>query len=209
MITQLRRRLLVSTAAVFSLTLAPALVAALCPAFGSAVVSTAFADSDNHSGRDGSGHDSGDDNGSDDSSDDNGSGGHGSDDNGADDHGSNRDDRSDTDSGSDDNGADDSSDDNGSGGHGSDDDGADDSNHDDDGSSADTSSARDARGRQNGTRVVVNAKQLAGLKNGTMVAIDQNGRKLRYEIEWEHNRAEVKVKAPHGSVAAVTIAPAK
>lgn len=173
----LRRHLLVSTAAIFSLTIAPALVAALSAPLGASVVSSALADSDGGGDDHGGGSD---DSGSDHSgSDDHGSGGHGSDDDGSDDHGS--DDDSDDDSSDD--SSDDASDDSSDDGHG-------------------------RKGRNNDTRLVVSDDQLAGLQNGTMVAVDQNGRRLKLEIEQEHNQTEVKIKAPRGSVTAVSIVPA-
>ena len=173
----LRRHLLVSTAAIFSLTIAPALVAALSAPLGASVVSSALADSDGGGDDHGGGSD---DSGSDDSgSDDHGSGGHGSDDDGSDDHGSDDD--------SDDDSSDDSSDD-----------ASDDSSDD----------GLGQKGRNNDTRLVVSDDQLAGLQNGTMVAVDQNGRRLKLEIEQEHNQTEVKIKAPRGSVTAVSIIPA-
>jgi hypothetical protein len=55
---------------------------------------------------------------------------------------------------------------------------------------------------------VVNDAQLRGLKNGSMVAVDQNGRRLALEIERNRNRTEVKINAPRNSVTAVTIVPA-
>lgn len=168
MINLLRRHLLVSTTALFSLTLAPALVSALSAPLGASIVSVALADDDNDGGNDDNGSD---DNGNDDN------------DNGTDDDASGTDDNGDDDNGVDDDSTDDSVDDNGV---------------DDD--SVDGSDDR--------TSLVVNDAQLRGLANGTMVAVDQNGRRLDVEIEQEHNRTEVKIKAPRNSVTAVTIVPA-
>lgn len=197
MLNMLRRHLLVSTAAVFSLTLAPALVSALSAPLGASIVSVALADDDNDGGSDDGGSDDNDggsdDNGSDDDSGGNDDGGNDDNDNGSDDNGS------------DDNGSDDSGDDdNGTDGDSSDDDGVDDNGADDDLDNG----ANSNRGRDDRTSLVVNDRQLRGLKNGTMVAVDQNGRRLALEIEQEHNRTEVKIKAPRNSVTAVTIVPA-
>lgn len=187
MINIVRRHLLVSTTALFSLTLAPALVSALSAPLGASIVSVALADDDNDGGNDDGGND---DNGG--GSDDNGS----DDDNGGNDDGGNDDnDNGSDDSGDDDNGTDDDS---------SDDDGVDDNGTDDDLDNG----ANSNRGRDDRTSLVVNDRQLRGLKNGTMVAVDQNGRRLALEIEQEHNRTEVKIKAPRNSVTAVTIVPA-
>ncbi|MBC7149366.1 MAG: hypothetical protein H5U22_08285 [Rhizobium sp.] len=189
MLNMLRRHLLVSTAAVFSLTLAPALVSALSAPLGASIVSVALADDDNDGGSDDGGNDD-----NDGGSDDNG----GDDDNGGNDDGGN-------DNGSDDNGSDDSGDDD----DGTDDDSSDDNGVDDNGADDDLDNgANSNRGRDDRTSLVVNDRQLRGLKNGTMVAVDQNGRRLALEIEQEHNRTEVKIKAPRNSVTAVTIVPA-
>lgn len=192
MINIVRRHLLVSTTALFSLTLAPALVSALSAPLGASIVSVALADDDNGGGSDDGGND------------DNGGG---SDDNGSDDDSGGNDDggNDDNDNGSDDNGSDDSNDDdNGTDDDSSDDDGVDDNGVDDDLDNG----ANSNRGRDDRTSLVVNDSQLSGLKNGTMVAVDQNGRRLALEFEQEHNRTEVKIKAPRNSVTAVTIVPA-
>lgn len=198
MLNMLRKHLLVSTAAVFSLTLAPALVSAFSAPLGASITSVAHADGDRDGGNDDNGgdddHGGNDDHGSDD---DNGSDDSGSDD----DHGGSDDNGGDDDNGSDDNGGDD---DNGSDDDGSDDDnGTDDNGSDDDVSGGDTDADRDDR-----TSLVVNDSQLRGLKNGTMVAVDQNGRRLVLEMERNRYRTEVKIRAPRNSVTAVTIVPA-
>lgn len=182
MINIVRRHLLVSTTALFSLTLAPALVSALSAPLGASIVSVALADDDNDGGNDDNGsdddHGGNDDNGNDDN------------DNGTDDDSSGTDDNGDDDNGVDDDSTDDSVDDNGV-----DDNGVDDN-------------SVDGRGSDDRTSLVVSDAQLRGLTNGTMVAVDQNGRRLELEIEQEHNRTEVKIKAPRNSVTAVTIVPA-
>lgn len=182
MINIVRRHLLVSTTALFSLTLAPALVSALSAPLGASIVSVALADDDN-----GGGNDDNDGNDGNDGNDDSGNDDNGNDDdnNGTDDDASGTDDNGDDDNGVDDDSTDDSLDDNG----------VDDNSVDD-------------RGSDDRTSLVVNDAQLRGLANGTMVAVDQNGRRLALEIEQEHNRTEVKIKAPRNSVTAVTIVPA-
>lgn len=167
MFNLLRRNLLVSTAALFSLTIAPALVSAISAPIGASILSAAMADDDN----------GGDDN-------DNG----GNDDNGNDDNENGTDDN--------DNGADD---------HGDDDNGVDDNGADDD---VDTTGVNADQGRDDRTSLVVTDAQLRGLANGSMVAIDQTGRRLDLEIEKEHNRTAVTINAPRNSVTAVTIVPA-
>ncbi len=184
MINIVRRHLLVSTTALFSLTLAPALVSALSAPLGASIVSVALADDDNGGGNDDNDGNDGND-GNDDS---------GNDDNGNDDDNNGTDDDA---SGTDDNGVDDDATD----------DSIDDNGVDDD---LDTNGVDDdsVDGSDDRTSLVVNNAQLRGLKNGTMVAIDQNGRRLALEIDQEHNRTEVKIKAPRNSVTAVTIVPA-
>lgn len=167
MFNLLRRNLLVSTAALFSLTIAPALVSAISAPIGASILAAAMADDDN----------GGDDN-------DNG----GNDDNGNDDNENGTDDN--------DNGADD---------HGDDDNGVDDNGADDD---VDTTGVNADQGRDDRTSLVVTDAQLRGLANGSMVAIDQTGRRLDLEIEKEHNRTAVTINAPRNSVTAVTIVPA-
>ena len=131
---------------------------------------------------------------------------------GGDDDGS--DDNSSDDSGRDDSDDRDSDDDN-SGRRGGDDDSRDDdhgrhhSSDDDDDSDDDDSTADRGRGRgRDDVRLVVNDAQLNGLRNGTMIAVDQNGNRLRYEVELEHGQTEIKLRAPKGTLTKVTVIPA-
>nr|WP_299505006.1 hypothetical protein [uncultured Rhizobium sp.] len=187
----LRRALLVSSTAAVALTLLPALGATLPSPFASMIVSVAEARGGDD---DGSDDNSSDDNGGDRSDD---SGRHGSDDSG-------RDDSDDRDS-----------DDDNSGRRGGDDDSRDDdhgrhhSSDDDDDSDDDDSTADRGRGRgRDDVRLVVNDAQLNGLRNGTMIAVDQNGNRLRYEVELEHGQTEIKLRAPKGTLTKVTVIPA-
>ncbi|WP_159946030.1 hypothetical protein [Rhizobium sp. 18065] len=177
----LRRALLVSSTAAVALTLLPALGATLPSPFASMIVSVAEA-----RGGDDDGSDSSDDNGGDRSDD---SGRHGSDDS---------DDRD--------------SDDDNSGRRGGDDDddhGRHHSSDDDDDSDDDDSTDDRGRGRgRDDVRLVVNDAQLNGLRNGSMMAVDQNGNRLRYEIELEHGQTEIKLRAPKGTLTKVTVIPA-
>ncbi len=177
MFNLLRRNLLVSTAALFSLTIAPALVSAISAPIGASILSAAMADDDN-------GGDDNDNGGNDDNGNDDNENGNDDNDNGADDHGD------------DDNGADDDS---------TDDNGVDDNGADDD---VDTTGVNADQGRDDRTSLVVTDAQLRGLANGSMVAIDQTGRRLDLEIEKEHNRTAVTINVPRNSVTAVTIVPA-
>ena len=179
MFNLLRRNLLVSTAALFSLTIAPALVSTISAPFGASLLSAALADDDN-GGNDNGGNDDND-NGTDDN------------DNGTDD-----DDNGTDDNGDDDNGADDDSTD--------DDDGVDDNGDDDD---VDTAGLNADPNRDDRTSLVVNDAQLRGLANGSMVAVDQKGRLLDLDIETQRNRTAVTINAPRNSVTAVTIVPAR
>ncbi len=169
MFALLRKPLLLSSTALLSLTLLPAIVSGTSLPLSSSIISVAYADDDG--GNDHGGDDHGDDSGND-----------SSDDSGGDDD--SRDDASDDDSDND----------------ASDDDKTDDSDiHDDQ-----TSNRRD---RNVETSLVVNETQLRGLTNGTMIAVDQNGRRLRVEIEQEHGVTEVKFEAPRGTVTQVTVVP--
>lgn len=183
MFNLLRRNLLVSTAALFSLTIAPALVSTISAPFGASLLSAALADDDN----------GGDDNGG---NDDNGGGDN--DDGENDDGGNDDNDNGTDDNGDDDNGADDDSTD--------DDDGVDDNGDDDD---VDTAGLNADPNRDDRTSLVVNDAQLRGLANGSMVAVDQKGRLLDLDIETQRNRTAVTINAPRNSVTAVTIVPAR
>lgn len=181
MFNLLRRNLLVSTAALFSLTIAPALVSTISAPFGASILSAALADDDNDGGENDDGGNDDNDNGTDDN------------DNGTDD-----DDNGTDDNGDDDNGADDDSTD--------DDDGVDDNGDDDD---VDTAGLNADQNRDDRTSLVVNDTQLRGLANGSMVAVDQKGRLLDLDIETQRNRTAVTINAPRNSVTAVTIVPAR
>ncbi|UJW75708.1 hypothetical protein [Rhizobium sp. SL42] len=177
----LRRALLVSSTAAVALTLLPALGATLPSPVASMIVSVAEARGGDDDGSDDSGGDRSDD-----------SGRHGSDDS---------DDRD--------------SDDDSSGRHGGDDDSRDDdhgrhhSSDDDDDSDDDDSADDRGRGRgRDDVRLVVNDAQLNGLRNGSMIAVDQNGNRLRYELEEEHGQTEIKLRAPKGTLTKVTVIPA-
>ncbi len=190
MTTLIRRTLLVSSTAVLALALLPA-IGAMAPASFSALVeqqAQARGGSDD-------GDDSSDDSGSDDSgSDDSGHGGGSS-------HG-------DSDDSSDDDGPDhDSNDDNG--GDRADDDSDDSDDLDDDGTDDDgTGKSRGRGGNRDEIRLIVNDSQLQGLLSGTMIAIDQNGKRLRFEVEQEHGNTEIKLRAPKGTLTGVTVIPA-
>lgn len=184
MFNLLRRNLLVSTAALFSLTIAPALVSAISAPIGASILSAAMADDDN-------GGDDNDNGGNDDNGNDDNENGNDDNDNGTDDNDNGADDHGDDDSGADD----DSTDDNGVDDNGADDD-------------VDTTGVNADQGRDDRTSLVVTDAQLRGLANGSMVAIDQTGRRLDLEIEKEHNRTAVTINAPRNSVTAVTIVPA-
>jgi hypothetical protein len=186
MTTLIRRTLLISSTAIIALAVLPAIGAMAPVSLSGWVAQQAQA--------------SGDDDGDDDSGDDSGSGGsgggsssggggssHGGDDDGPD-HDSN-----------DDNGGDRDDDDS------DDDDSADDSDDD----SADGS--RQGRGRggnRDEIRLIVNDNQLQGLLSGSMIAVDQNGKRLRFEVEQEHGNTEIKLRAPKGTLTGVTVIPA-
>ncbi|WP_246727458.1 hypothetical protein [Agrobacterium sp. MA01] len=190
----LRRTLLVSTTALAALTLIPA-IASLAPStLASFVVSQAEA-------RGGD-----DDGGSDDSGD---SGGGGSDDSGSDDSGrddSGRDSSDDDDDDSSGRDRDRDRDRNRSGDD-DDDDGYDDSDdrYDD---SAEDGSRRSGNRDRDEIRLIVNNTQLQGLLSGSMIPVDQNGKRLRFEVEQEHGNTEIKLRAPRGTLSSVTVVPA-
>jgi hypothetical protein len=130
--------------------------------------------------------------------------------------------------GSDDSGGDDGGGDSGSGGGGSshddshdssDDDGPDhdagddngDDRDDDDDNDADEDGSGKGQGRggnRDEVRLIVNQAQLQGLLNGTMIPVDQNGVRLAFEIEQEHGKTEIKLRAPKGTLTGVTVVPA-
>ncbi|QEE46105.1 hypothetical protein FVA81_16475 [Rhizobium sp. WL3] len=85
--------------------------------------------------------------------------------------------------------------------------GGDDDNDDsyDDG---DDNGRRGRGGDRDEVRVIVNDNQLAGLRSGSMIPVDQNGKRLRFEFEEEHGQTEIKVRAPQGTLTGVTVIPA-
>ncbi|WP_157790675.1 hypothetical protein [Agrobacterium albertimagni] len=182
----LRRTLLVSTTALAALTLIPAFASFAPSPLASFVVSQAEA-------RGGD-----DDGGSDDSG---GSGGGGSDESGR------------GGSGRDDSGRDSSDDDDDSSGRDRDRDrdrdrnrsGDDDDGYDD---SADDGSRRSGNRDRDEIRLIVNNTQLQGLLSGSMIPVDQNGQRLRFEVEEEHGNTEIKLRAPRGTLSSVTVVPA-
>jgi hypothetical protein len=184
MTTLIRRTLLVSSTAALALTLLPA-IGAMAPASLSAYV--------DQQAQARGGDDDGDD-GDDDSNDDSGSGGgsgssHGGDDDGPD-HDSN-----------DDHGGDRDDDD-------SDNDSSDDDSDDDDDSADDNGKGRGRGGDRDEIRLIVNDSQLQGLLSGSMIPVDQNGKRLRFEVEQEHGNTEIKLRAPKGTLTGVTVIPA-
>ena len=188
MTTLIRRTLLVSSTAIIALALMPAIGAMVPASLSSLVEQQAQArggsdDGDDDSGSDDSGHDSSDDKGHDSSDDsDDSSDDDGPDHDRNDDHGG---DRSDDDS----------------------DDVSDDVNDD----SLDDSGSGKSRGRggdRDEIRLIVNDNQLQGLLNGSMIPVDQNGKRLRFEVEQEHGNTEIKLRAPKGTLTGVTVIPA-
>ena len=191
----LRRTLLVSTTALAALTLIPAIGSFAPSSFASLFVSQAEARG-------------GDDDGG---SDDNGGGGGGG--------GSGRDDSGRGDSGRDDSGRDSSDDNDDSSGRdrdrdrdrdrnrSGDDDGHDDSDDRFDDSAEDGSRRSGNRDRDE-IRLIVNNTQLQGLLSGSMIPVDQNGKRLRFEVEREHGNTEIKLRAPRGTLSSVTVVPA-
>lgn len=186
----LRRTLLVSSTALMAITLIPTLGTIVPGPLAALVASEAQA------------------RGGDDDDDDSGSE---SDDSGRDSD-SDRDDSDDDSSGrdrSDDDDDDDDDDDNS--GRGSDDDDDDDDLDDDDDDSVDDDDDSNRRGRggdRDEIRLIVNDNQLQGLLNGSMIPVDQNGKRLRYEVEQEHGQTEIKLRAPKGTLTGVTVIPA-
>lgn len=183
MINLLRKPLLVSSTALLSLTVLPAVVSGLALPLASSVVSVAYADDDNGGGNDDNGNDDNgnDDNGNDDHGNDDGPGAQGADDDGSDDDANGMDDDA--------NGLDDDAK------------GLDDATDDIDDDNA-------ANGRTEETQLIVNDAQLAGLNNGSLIAVDQAGQRLQLRFEWEHGKPEVKFAAPANAVKAVTVVPA-
>lgn len=180
----LRRTLLVSSTALMAITFIPVLGSVVPGPLAALVATEAQArggdDDDSGSESDDSGRDSASDR---DDSDDDSSG---------------RDrDRS---SGSDDDDDDDDSRGRGRGRGGDDDN--DDSDDDDD------NGRRGRGGDRDEVRVIVNDNQLAGLRSGSMIPVDQNGKRLRFEFEEEHGQTEIKVRAPQGTLTGVTVIPA-
>ncbi|WP_244474676.1 MULTISPECIES: hypothetical protein [unclassified Rhizobium] len=82
------------------------------------------------------------------------------------------------------------------------DDGAEDDDGDDDGN------GKGRGGNRDEIRLIVNQAQLQGLVNGTMIPVDQNGVRLAFEIEQEHGKTEIKLRAPKGTLTGVTVVPA-
>ncbi|MGL3608220.1 hypothetical protein ACSV9I_17025 [Rhizobium sp. G187] len=188
MTTALRRVLLVSSTALIALTLVP-VAGDMFPGSLSAYVDQQAqargGDDDGDDGDDDSGGSSGSDHdSSDDDSDDD------------DDDSSGRDSHDDDD--------DDSSDDD------DDDDSSDDSDDDYD-DAYDDSDDRKGRGRggdRDEIRLIVNEGQLQGLLSGSMIPVDQNGKRLGFEVEEEHGQKEIKLRAPKGTLTGVTVIPA-
>lgn len=184
MTTLIRRTLLVSSTAILALALLPA-IGAMAPASLSSLVE--------QQAQARGGSDDGDD-----SSDDSGSGGGSSHDSGSS--------HDDSDDSSDDDGPDhDANDD-----HGGDraDDDSDDGDDLDDDSADDNSQGRGRGGNRDEIRLIVNDTQLQGLLSGSMIAVDQNGKRLRFEVEQEHGNTEIKLRAPKGTLTGVTVIPA-
>lgn len=185
----LRRTLLVSSTALMAITFIPVLGSIVPGPLAALVATEAQArggddDDDSGSESDDSGRDSDSDR---DDSDDDSSG---------------RD--RDHDSSSDDDDDDDDDDNRGRGrGRGGDDD--DDDSYDDD---DDDNGRRGRGGDRDEVRVIVNDNQLAGLRSGAMIPVDQNGKRLRFEFEEEHGQTEIKVRAPKGTLTGVTVIPA-
>lgn len=180
----LRRTLLVSTTALAALTLIPVIGSYTPSTLASYIASEAQARG-------------GDDDGGDDDS------GGGSDDSG-------RDSASDQDDSDDDSSGRDRDRDRDRDRSGDDDDDDDDDSSDDD--SMDDSSDDSGRGSGNRDRdeirLIVNSTQLQGLLSGSMIPVDQNGKRLRFEVEQEDNGTEIKLRAPRGTLSSVTVIPA-
>jgi hypothetical protein len=121
----------------------------------------------------------------------------------SDDDSSGRDNDDDSDDDRDDDRDDDDNDDSSGRGRDDDDD-LDDGLDDDD----DDSNRRGRGGDRDEVRLIVNDRQLQGLMNGSMIPVDQNGNRLRYEVEQEHGQTEIKLRAPQGTLTQVTVIPA-
>jgi hypothetical protein len=190
MTTLIRRTLLISSTAVIALAVMPA-IGAMAPVSLSGWVAQQAQASGDDDGDDDSGDDSGSGGGSGGSGSGGGSGGGSSD--------SGDDDGPDHDSG-DDNGGDRDDDDS------DDDDSADDDSADD--SDDDSGKSRSRGGDRDEIRLIVNDNQLQGLLSGSMIPVDQNGKRLRFEVEQEHGNTEIKLRAPKGTLTSVTVIPA-
>lgn len=186
----LRRTLLVSSTALMAITFVPTVGSMVPGPLATLIASEAQArggDDDDDSESDDSGSDSDSDR---DDSDDDSSG---------------RDDDDDSDDDRDDDSDDDDNDDSsGRGRDDDDDDDLDDGFDDDD----DDSNRRGRGGDRDEVRLIVNDSQLQGLMNGSMIPVDQNGNRLRYEVEQEHGQTEIKLRAPQGTLTQVTVIPA-
>lgn len=116
------------------------------------------------------------------------------------------------DSGSDSDSDRDDSDDDSSGRDRSGDDDDDEDDDDDDrhgrGGDDDDDSRRGRGGDRDEIRLIVNAAQLQGLLSGSMIAVDQDGKRLGFEVEEEHGQIEIKLRAPRGTLTGVTVIPA-
>lgn len=182
----LRRTLLISSTALMAITFVPTLGTLVPGPLSAFIASEAHA----------RGGDDDDDNDSDDSDD--------SDDSGRDSD-SDRDDSDDDSSGRDRDRDDDSDDDDDD--RSDDDDDDDDSVDDDSVDDDDDGNRRGRGGDRDEIRLIVNDNQLQGLLNGSMVPVDQNGKRLRFEIEREHGNTEIKLRAPQGTLTGVTVIP--
>lgn len=187
MTTLIRRTLLISSTAIIALAVLPA-IGAMAPVSLSGWAAQQAQASDDDDGSDDSG------------SDDSGSGGNGSGGSGGGSSHGGDDDGPDHDS-DDDNGGDRDDDDS------DDDDSADDSDDDDD-SADDNGKSRGRGGDRDEIRLIVNDNQLQGLLSGSMIPVDQNGKRLRFEVEQEHGNTEIKLRAPKGTLTGVTVIPA-
>lgn len=184
----IRRTLLVSSTAAIALALLPAL-GAMAPASLSSLIQHQAQARGGHDDGGSDDSDDGDDSGSDDSGSDHSGGGSGHDSN---------------DDGSDDDGPDHDKGDDHGGDRADDDDSSDDLNDD---SADDLDNDGSGRDRDE-VRLIVNEAQLRGLLNGTMIPVDQNGKRLRFEAEEEHGQTEIKLRAAKGTLTGVTVIPA-
>lgn len=181
--TLIRRTLLVSSTAIIALALLPAIGAMVPASFSSLMEQQAQARG-----------------GSDDGDDDSGS-----DDSGSESDDSGRDSSSDNDDSDDDSSGRDR--DRNRGGDDSDDDDSI-SDDDDDDSADDNGRGRGRGGNRDEIRLIVNDNQLQGLLGGSMIPVDQNGKRLGFEVEQEHGNTEIKLRAPKGTLTGVTVIPA-